>query len=63
MGHLSIHGTTMGTRDEFLSMLDFIEGRKIKPVIDQVFPLDKINEAINRMEQQGQFGKIILSIQ
>src|SRR5690606_22011291 len=32
---LSIHGTTMGTRDEFLSMLDFVESRKLRPVIDQ----------------------------
>src|SRR5687767_1616748 len=39
---LSIHGTTMGTRDEFLSMIDFLESRKLKPVIDKVFPLNEI---------------------
>ena len=57
---LSIHGTTMGTRDEFLSMLDFIEGRNIKPVVDQVFPMSKIKDAFDRMENGNQFGKIIL---
>jgi zinc-binding alcohol dehydrogenase/oxidoreductase len=59
---LSIHGTTMGTRDEFLSMLDFVESRKIHPVIDQIFPLESIDEAIKRMEQGDQFGKIVLQI-
>ena len=59
---LSIHGTTMGTRDEFLSMLDFVESRRLRPVIDQVFPLEKIEDAIKRMEQGDQFGKIVLQI-
>ncbi|HEY8936616.1 MAG TPA: zinc-binding dehydrogenase [Cyclobacteriaceae bacterium] len=59
---ISIFGTTMGTRDEFLSMLDFVEGRKIKPVIDNVFPLEKIDEAFERMESSNQFGKIVLEI-
>jgi NADPH:quinone reductase-like Zn-dependent oxidoreductase len=59
---LSIHGSTMGTRDEFLSMLDFIESRKLKPIIDKIFPLEEIDEAINRMELGNQFGKIILQI-
>lgn len=59
---LSIHGTTMGTRDEFLSMLDFIEGRNIKPVIDRIYPIDQVKEAFARMEAGDQFGKIVLQI-
>lgn len=59
---ISIFGTTMGTRDEFLSMIDFIESRNLKPIIDQVFPLENINEAFQRMKARDQFGKIILKI-
>jgi NADPH:quinone reductase-like Zn-dependent oxidoreductase len=59
---LSILGTTMGTRDEFLSMLDFLESRNIKPVIDKTFPFSQIHQALARMEQGNQFGKIILEI-
>jgi zinc-binding alcohol dehydrogenase/oxidoreductase len=59
---ISIHGTTMGTRDEFLSMIDFIESRNIKPIIDKIYPFDQINEAMKRMEQGDQFGKIVLNI-
>lgn len=59
---ISIFGSTMGTRDEFLSMLDFIESRKLKPVIDKVFSLEEISDAFNRMEDSSQFGKIVLKI-
>ena len=59
---LSIFGTTMGTRDEFLSMIDFIESRNLKPVVDQTFPLENINEAFQRMKDKTQFGKIVLQI-
>jgi zinc-binding alcohol dehydrogenase/oxidoreductase len=59
---LTIYGTSMGTEDEFLSMLDFVHKHKIKPVIDQVFLLSQVNEAFSRMQQGGQFGKIILRI-
>jgi zinc-binding alcohol dehydrogenase/oxidoreductase len=59
---ISIHGTTMGTRDEFLSMLDFLESRNLKPIIDKTYPLNQIQEAFQRMEQGDQFGKILLEI-
>jgi zinc-binding alcohol dehydrogenase/oxidoreductase len=59
---LSIHGTTMGTRDEFLSMLDFVESRNIKPVMDKTYSLSQIHDALQRMEQGDQFGKITLEI-
>jgi len=59
---LSIFGSTMGTRDEFLSMIDMMESRNIKPVIDSVYPLEEINEAFDRMNKKEQFGKIVLAI-
>jgi zinc-binding alcohol dehydrogenase/oxidoreductase len=59
---ISIHGSTMGTRDEFLSMLDFLESRNIAPVMDRTFPLQQIHDAFARMEQGDQFGKIIIEI-
>lgn len=59
---LSVFGTTMGTTDEFLSMLDFIHKHQLKPVIDSVFPLENINDAFNKMNEGKQFGKIVLTI-
>lgn len=59
---LSVFGTTMGTRDELLSLIDFIEKKSILPVVDQVFPLTDIEQAMKRMELGEQFGKIVLRI-
>jgi zinc-binding alcohol dehydrogenase/oxidoreductase len=59
---LTLSGTTMGTRDEFLSMLHFLESRNIRPVIDQRFPLAEVEEAFHRMRRADQFGKIIIDI-
>ncbi|HET9486402.1 MAG TPA: zinc-binding dehydrogenase [Chryseosolibacter sp.] len=59
---LSIHGTTMGTRDEFLSMLDFLESRNIKPIVDSTYPLSRIHDAFKRMEDGSHFGKILIEI-
>lgn len=59
---LSVLGTTMGTRDEFLSMLDFVESRSIKPVIDRILPLEEIQQGFRLMEAADQFGKVVLNI-
>ncbi len=59
---LSIHGTTMGTRDEFLSMMDLLESRNVTPVIDSVLSFEKIMDGFERMEKSDQFGKIVLKM-
>jgi zinc-binding alcohol dehydrogenase/oxidoreductase len=59
---LSIFGSTMGTRDEFLSMIDFVESRKLKPVIDGVYPLDQVQAAFDRMKSKDHFGKLVIRI-
>jgi NADPH:quinone reductase-like Zn-dependent oxidoreductase len=60
--HLKIFGSTMGSRDEFRQLLNFLAGAKIKPIIDQVFPLSEAAAAQRRMEEAKQFGKIVLQI-
>lgn len=59
---LHLMGTTMGSDTDFEHMLAFVKQHKIKPVIDTVFPLEKINEAFNHMADAKQFGKIVLAI-
>jgi len=59
---LSIFGSTMGTRDELLSLIDFIESRKLKPVVDSVYPLADIGTAFERMKSSEHFGKIVIQL-
>jgi len=55
-----IRGTTMGTDDEFRAMLQFVARERIRPLVDQVFPLSQAPDALRRMAQSEQMGKIVL---
>lgn len=57
---ISLFGSTMGSDTDFSEMLKFISDHKIRPVIDTVFPFTKLPEAMERMKNSKQFGKIVL---
>jgi zinc-binding alcohol dehydrogenase/oxidoreductase len=57
---MSIFGTTMGNDREFASMVKFVEKHQIIPIVDEVFPLEKGNDALKKMENGSQFGKLVL---
>lgn len=59
---LSIFGSTMANMREVTEMLNFVHKRGIKPVIDGVFPLSQGAQAMARMEEGQQFGKVVLKI-
>jgi NADPH:quinone reductase-like Zn-dependent oxidoreductase len=59
---LNILGSTMGSPKDFAAMLDFVSRHKIKPIVDEVFPLDQGNNAFKKMNAKSQFGKLVLSI-
>jgi NADPH:quinone reductase-like Zn-dependent oxidoreductase len=60
---VTIMGSTMGSNDDFRGMLSAVSATKLKPVIDSVLPVDKFRDAMIKMEQGAQFGKIVLEIQ
>lgn len=60
---LAVFGTTMGSPQEFVQMLKVVDGGQIRPVVDRVFPLAEAGLAQQYMDQQAQFGKIVLSIE
>ncbi|MGE3539278.1 MAG: zinc-binding dehydrogenase [Candidatus Tectimicrobiota bacterium] len=59
---ITVLGTTMGSPREFAAMLTLFANGELRPVIDQSFPLAEAAAAHRRMEEAGQFGKIILSM-
>jgi NADPH:quinone reductase-like Zn-dependent oxidoreductase len=61
--HLSIFGSTLGSREEFRQLLNLICVSNMRPIIDQIFPLEAAAEAQRRLEEGKQFGKIVLQIQ
>ena len=60
--HLSVLGSTMATRADFAALLELMEEKRIRPIVDRVFPLADAADAHRHMEDAKQFGKILLSI-
>ncbi|WP_405794840.1 zinc-binding dehydrogenase [Streptomyces sp. NBC_01506] len=58
---LKIVGSTMGTKDELEDLLSFCTTTGIRPVIDDVLPLDRAREGFERMAAGDLFGKIVLT--
>ncbi len=59
---LSVLGSTMGTRADFEAVYELVESGRVKPIVDEVFPLSEAAAAHERMESGDQLGKIILRI-
>ncbi len=59
---ISIIGSTMSTQKEFRDVMKLVFQRKLKPVVDQVFPLEQAREAHERLARGDQFGKIVLRV-
>ena len=57
---LKIYGSTLGSREDFRQLLNFLNATQIHPVIDRKFPLKEAAAAQQRMEEARQFGKIVL---
>lgn len=60
--HIKIFGSTLGSRDDFRQVLNFMRASRTKPIIDRVFPLREAAAAQQWLEEAKQFGKIVLRI-
>lgn len=61
--HISLLGSTMGRRVDFLRVMDLVFKGLLTPVIDKVFPLSEAMQAQIRLEKGEQMGKIVLEVE
>lgn len=59
---LSLLGSTMGSKGELHEVMRHVETGKLKPVLDTVFPLERVAEAHKRLEERDVFGKLVLKL-
>jgi NADPH:quinone reductase-like Zn-dependent oxidoreductase len=60
--HLSLIGSSMGTRADFATVMDLVFEGKLKPVMDRDYPLRDARFAQEQLEKGEQLGKITLTI-
>lgn len=59
---ITVQGSTMGTDENFRAMAAFVEAHRLRPPVDQVFPLINVRQAFERMKDAQQFGKIVIKM-
>ncbi|WP_345949946.1 zinc-binding dehydrogenase [Mucilaginibacter sp. PAMB04274] len=59
---IQLLGTMMGTPDDFTAMLNLVNEHQIVPVVDEVFPLEDAQKAVDKMGSSSQFGKLVLRV-
>jgi NADPH:quinone reductase-like Zn-dependent oxidoreductase len=59
---LTVYGSTMGTRNDFLGAYDLVRSGRARVHVDSVFPLAEVRAAHERLERGEQLGKIVLTI-
>ncbi len=59
---ISLLGSTMGSPADWEAMLALVARYGVKPVVSDVFPLERAGEAFARMERGEQFGKIVVTL-
>jgi NADPH:quinone reductase-like Zn-dependent oxidoreductase len=59
---LNILGSTMSNQKEFREVMELVFAKKLKPIVDKVFPIDQAAEAERYLQEGKQFGKVLLKI-
>lgn len=62
MKRIHIAGIMVDSRAAFEAMNVFIEKHRITPIIDRVFPFERLPEALRLMEAGGHFGKLAVEL-
>jgi NADPH:quinone reductase-like Zn-dependent oxidoreductase len=58
---LRVIGSTMGTRAELSSLVELLDVSGVRPLIDQVLPMDQAKEGFSAMAGGELFGKIVFT--
>jgi NADPH:quinone reductase-like Zn-dependent oxidoreductase len=58
----TIMGSTMGNRREFEAIVRLLARGQLRPVVDEVVPLERAPQAFERMARGEQFGKLVVRV-
>lgn len=58
---LKVIGSTMGTRDELASLTELLDVSGVRPVIDQVLPMEQARDGFAAMADGDLFGKVVFT--
>jgi NADPH:quinone reductase-like Zn-dependent oxidoreductase len=60
--HWSILGSTMGNAAEYAEIVRRLGKGELRPVVDRVYPLEKVRDAYERLTNGEQLGKVVVEL-
>ncbi|MBO9205430.1 MULTISPECIES: zinc-dependent alcohol dehydrogenase family protein [Niastella] len=60
--YVRLQAYSVGNAQELQGLVNAIEKNDLKPVIDSVFPMEKIQDAFHRFKSGQAFGKVIITL-
>jgi D-arabinose 1-dehydrogenase-like Zn-dependent alcohol dehydrogenase len=63
--NIEVRGSTMGSRQEFADMVNFVRDKKLRPVVSRsVHGLDvsQLDSLFDDMRNASQFGKLVVTL-
>ena len=58
---LSVLGSSMGTRDELVGLIELLERTGTRPLVDCVVPIERARDGFVRLESGESFGKVVIT--
>lgn len=58
--HRRVIGAPMGGRPDFDAIMSLVLAGQVSPAVHAVYPLDRVDEALEELENARQFGKIVI---
>ena len=60
--HWSILGSTMGNAAEYAEIVRRLGKGELRPIVDRVYPMDRVREAYERLGKGQQLGKVVVEV-
>ncbi len=62
MGHHALIGSTMGTQADYARVMELVFAGQLSPVVDCILPATQYAEAVERLQTNQTFGKIVMDL-
>ncbi len=59
---IAVLGATMGSRDDLVHLLAFLDRTGVRPVVDSTVPLARVGDGLARLADGAQFGKVVAEV-
>jgi NADPH:quinone reductase-like Zn-dependent oxidoreductase len=60
--HLTIAGSSMGTKEELQTLVEMCATQRLEPLVDQVFELSETPQALRKLAEGNALGKLVIRL-